>query len=413
MPSAVTTIHASPTVKPSRCHNPCAGPTVLAARHTAGSASEAPTVVRCERAAGCGRVSDVDSDQTMRAWRTHEYGPPRTALVLDDVPIPSPEAGEVRVRVQAIPLNLNDLERITGGNMMVRPELPYSPGMEVMGIVDACGEGAGTWEGKRVVAMPKGAHGGFAEYAICPVVSAFEMPEAIPLPDAAALYFPFHLAWLGLFDRAELQAGESVLIHAAAGGSGSAAIQLAKHAGAKVFATAGTDAKVARCRELGADVAINYSEADFSEVVLGETNDRGVDVVFDNVGEAVMEASMKSLAYNGRYLMMGFASNKEVADEPFIVPRRIALGNFKLCGVLLAYAQPDMAHLVKTAMGWNFASDQLGEKIMGEIITRYLAGDIKTVVGSVVEFDDAPEAIAAMANRETIGRTIVKVDWPD
>ena len=203
------------------------------------------------------------------------------------------------------------------------------------------------------------------------------------------------------------------MIHAAAGGSGSAAIQLAKHAGATVFATAGTDAKVARCRELGADVAINYSEADFSEVVLGETNDRGVDVVFDNVGEAVMEASMKSLAYNGRYLMMGFASNKEVADEPFIVPRRIALGNFKLCGVLLAYAQPDMAHLVKTAMGWNFASDQLGEKIMGEIITRYLAGDIKTVVGSVVEFDDAPEAIAAMANRETIGRTIVKVDWPD
>ena len=143
----------------------------------------------------------------MRAWRTHEYGPPKQALVLDDVPIPSPEAGEVRVRVQAIPLNLNDLERITGGNMMVRPELPYSPGMEVMGIVDACGDGAGEWQGSRVVAMPKGAHGGFAEYAICPVVSAFEMPDTIPLPDAAALYFPFHLAWLGLFDRAELRAG--------------------------------------------------------------------------------------------------------------------------------------------------------------------------------------------------------------
>ena len=112
--------------------------------------------------------------------------------------------------------------------------------------------------------MPKGAHGGFAEYAICPVVSAFEMPEAIPLPDAAALYFPFHLAWLGLFDRAELQAGETVLIHAAAGGSGSAAIQLAVHAGARVFATAGTDEKLALCRELGADVAINYSDDDFA-----------------------------------------------------------------------------------------------------------------------------------------------------
>ena len=127
-----------------------------------------------------------------------------------------------------------------------------------------------------------------------------------------------------------------------------------------------------------------------------------------------MEASMKCLAYNGRYLMMGFASNKEVADEPFIVPRRIALGNFKLCGVLLAYAQPDMAHLVKTAMGWNFASDRARRADhAARSSTCVLAGDIKTVVGSVVEFDDAPEAIEAMANRETIGRTIVKVDWPD
>jgi NADPH2:quinone reductase len=349
----------------------------------------------------------------MRAWRTHAYGPPKQALVLDDVSIPSPEAGEVRVRVQAIPLNLNDLERITGGNMMVRPELPYSPGMEVMGVVDACGDGAGEWQGARVVAMPKGAHGGFAEYAICPVVSAFEMPDTIPLPDAAALYFPFHLAWLGLFDRAELRAGESVLIHAAAGGSGSAAVQLAKHAGARVFATAGTDAKVALCRELGADVAINYNDGDFAEVVLAETDDRGVDVVFDNVGEAVMEASMKCVAYNGRYLMMGFASNKEVADEPFIVPRRIALGNFKLCGVLLAYAQPDLSHLVKTAMGWNFASDQLGAQIMREIVTRVVAGQIRAVVGEVVAFEDLPDAIDAMASRATIGRTIVKVEWPD
>ena len=162
--------------------------------------------------------------------------------------------------MQAIPFNLNDLERITGGNMMVRPELPYSPGMEVMGVVDACGAGTEEWQGRRVVAMPKGANGGFAEYAICPAVSTFDMPESIPLPGAAALYFPFHLAWLGLFDRAELQAGESVLIHAAAGGSGSAAIQLAKHAGARVFATAGTDEKVQLCRDLGADVAINYND---------------------------------------------------------------------------------------------------------------------------------------------------------
>jgi NADPH2:quinone reductase len=351
-----------------------------------------------------------EDDRLMRAWRTHAYGRPTEVLQLDSVPIPVPEAGEVRVRVQAIPFNLNDLERITGGNMMVRPELPYSPGMEVMGVVDACGAGTGEWHDRRVVAMPKGANGGFAEYAICPVVSTFEMPESIPLPAAAALYFPFHLAWLGLVDRAGLRAGESVLIHAAAGGSGSAAVQLAKHLGARVFATAGTDEKVQLCRDLGADVAINYREADFAEVVLAETANRGVDVVFDNVGEAVMEPSMRATAYNGRYLMMGFASNKVVADEPFIVPRRVALGNFKLCGVLLAYAQPDMAEMLKTAMGWNFASEQLGEQIMREIIQLVHDGTVKPVVGQVIGFDDIPRAIEAMANRETIGRTIVMLD---
>jgi NADPH:quinone reductase len=352
-------------------------------------------------------------DSVMRAWRTHEYGRPTEVLKLDSVPVPVPEAGEVRVRVQAIPFNLNDLERITGGNMMVRPELPYSPGMEVMGIVDACGAGAEEWQGRRVVAMPKGANGGFAEYAVCPMVSTFDMPDAIPLPDAAALYFPFHLAWLGLFDRADLQAGESVLIHAAAGGSGTAAIQLAKHRGARVFATAGTDEKVELCRALGADIAINYNAVDFAEVVLADTGNQGVDVVFDNVGEAVMEKSMQCTVYNGRYLMMGFASNKVVADEPFIVPRRVALGNLKLCGVLLAYAQPAMSEMLKTAMGWNFAPGELGTRIMRDIVELVLAGKIKPVIGQTIPFDAIPAAIEAMANRETVGRTVVTLPLGD
>jgi NADPH2:quinone reductase len=330
-------------------------------------------------------------------------------LRLDDVPVPAPEAGELRVRVQAIPLNLNDLERITGGNMMVRPELPYSPGMEVMGIVDDCGPGLEHWLDRRVVAMPKGAHGGYAEYAICPAVSTFVMPEAIPLPGAAALYFPFHLAWLGLFDRADLRSGETVLIHAAAGGSGSAAVQLAANAGARVFATAGTDEKVRLCRELGADVAVNYNSTDFADAVLAETENEGVDVVFDNVGEAVMEASMKCTKYNGRYLMMGFASNKLVADEKFIVPRRVALGNLKLCGVLLAYQAPEAVEFLKTGMGWNFPPADLGERIMEEIVGLVLAEKIKPVVGRVVGFEDLPEGVEAMAERRTVGRTIVTV----
>ncbi len=347
---------------------------------------------------------------SMRAWRTHEYGEPLDVLQLDDVPIPEPDPGEVRIRVQAIPLNLNDLERITGGNMMVRPDLPYSPGMEVMGVVDACGEGTEDRLGERVVATTKGAHGGYAEYAICPAISMFPVPDSIPLPDAAALYFPFHLAWLGLVDRADLQRGETVLIHAAAGGSGSAAIQIAKHLGARVIATVGSAEKVALCRELGADVVIDYTTEDFAAVVLAETGDRGVEVVFDNVGEAVMEDSMKCTAYNGRYLMMGFASNKLVADEPFLVPRRVALGNLKVCGVLLAYADPDMSHLVKTAMGWNFASGELGARIMREIVDLYSSGAVRAVVGQTVGFDEIPAAIDAMARRATVGRTIVMVD---
>ncbi|HEX6312583.1 MAG TPA: zinc-binding dehydrogenase [Acidimicrobiia bacterium] len=347
--------------------------------------------------------------EEMRAWRVHRYGQPLEVLELETVPVPVPEPGEVRVRVQAIPLNLNDLERITGGNMMVRPEFPYSPGMEVMGVVDACGPGAEEWADRRVVATTRGAFGGFAELAVCPTAATFDMPDDIPLPDAAALYFPFHLAWLGLFDRAELGAGESVLVHAAAGGSGSAAIQLARHAGARVFATAGSDEKVHLCRELGADVAVNYRTDDFAEVVLAETGNAGVDVVFDNVGEAVMEKSMHCIAYNGRYLMMGFASNKLVADEQFLVPRRIALGNFKLCGVLLNYQNETMVPSIKQAMGWNVAPRELGVRISGEIVELVRSKTVRAVVGRTVPFGELPAAVEAMAARATTGRTIVTV----
>ncbi len=347
----------------------------------------------------------------MRAWRLHEHGRPSEVLRLEDADPPEPEANEVRVAVHAFPLNLNDLERITGGPMMVRPDLPYAPGMEVMGVVDACGEGAEHWLGRRVVGTTRGAHGGYAQQAVCPAASVFDLPDTIPLPGAAALFFPFHLAWLGLFDRAGLTAGESVLIHAGAGGSGSAAVQLAADAGARVLATAGSADKVARCRELGADVAIDYTTEDVADVVLRETGGAGVDVVFDNVGEAVLEASLKSTAYNGRYVMMGFASNKDVADQPFLVPRRLMLSNLKLCGVTLAYAPPDLAVLVKSAMGWNFVPAELGAAINREIVSRVEAGRVAPVVGAVLDLDgDVPGAVEALAARETIGRTIVLVD---
>lgn len=349
--------------------------------------------------------------ETMRAWRVHAWGPdPTTAMQLDEVPLPVPEAGELLVRVQGIPLNLNDLERVNGENMMVRPELPVTPGMEVMGVVAATGAGTEDWQGKRVVAMPKQATGGFAEYAICPLVSAFEMPESIPLPDAAALYFPFHLAWLGLIDRAALQPGETVLIHAAAGGAGSAAIQIAKHVGAKVFATAGSPEKLALCRSLGADLAIDYSQEDWKAAVLEATENRGVDVVFDNVGPAVMDDSMACTAYDGRYLMMGFASNKRHVDEPFVVPRRVSAGNFKLCGVLLSYANDALRPVMKQAMGWNFVPDTLGAKITAEIVELVRAKKLRPVIGEVVDFEELPAALERMRDRKTTGRVVARLD---
>ncbi|WP_283251051.1 quinone oxidoreductase family protein [Rhabdothermincola salaria] len=346
-------------------------------------------------------------NETMRAWQVHTYGDPLDVLRLDEVAVPTPDPGELLVRVEGIPLNLNDLERINGGNMMVRPELPYSPGMEVTGVVEAAGEGAESFVGRRVAATTKMAIGGYAELALCPAVAAFDMPADVPMPDAAALFFPFHLAWIGLFDRAELTAGETVLIHAAAGGSGSAAVQLAKDAGARVIATAGSEAKLALCRELGADVTIDYTTTDIAEVVLAETEGRGVDVVFDNVGQAVWDASFKSLAYNGRYVMMGFASNKEVADEPFVVPRTVALSNAKLCGVMLNYQSDEMVGFLKGAMGWNVAPSSLGVRIQDEVLERYRAGRVKAVVGEVVPFEELPRAIDAMANRATIGRVVI------
>jgi NADPH2:quinone reductase len=359
-----------------------------------------------------GSMTDTTTDTgvattEMRAWRVHEYGSPTDVLRLEHVPVPEPGPGEVLIAVQAIPLNLNDLERITGGNMMAPPTFPYSPGMEVFGVVTACGLGTEALLGRRVAAITRQAHGGFAEYAICPATGVFEVPDDIELPGAAALLFPFHLAWLGLVDRADLRAGETVLIHAGAGGSGSAAIQLAKQIGATVFATCGSAEKTKLCSELGADVAINYTTEDFSEVVLAATDGRGVDVVFDNVGEAVMEASMKCVAYNGRYLMMGFASNKVVADEAFIVPRRIAMGNFKLCGVLLNYTSDDMIALLKGAMGWNGAPTSLGERAMREILDGLRSGAVHPVVGATPAFEELPQAISDMADRATIGRSIV------
>jgi NADPH2:quinone reductase len=345
--------------------------------------------------------------QTMQAWRIHGYGAPDEVLVADDVVVPEPGSREVRVRVEAATANFNDIDLVRGRYLTVNPPLPAIPGMEVVGEVDAVGEGVGAeWLGRRVCAVPSGAFGGYAEYACAPLAMTFELPTAFALPDAAALYMPFHLAWQALHARGQLQAGESLLVHAAAGGVGSAAVQLGVLAGARVLATAGSPEKTHVAAQLGADVAIDYRATDFVAAVLEATDGRGVDVAFDTIGGEVTTQTFRCMAYGGRHLMAGFASGIEVEDEGSIVPRPILFGNFSLVGVCHSYVDDPVA--VRRAAGVNFPSRDQGEAVHRELLDHVTAGRLRAVVGLDVPWSELPAALAAMERRDTVGRVVIR-----
>lgn len=342
----------------------------------------------------------------MKAWRVHEYGTPSEVLKLDDVDIPSPGAGELKIRVTSVTLNFNDLDGIHGRYKTVPRPVPYIPGMEVLGVVEECGTGAEAWLSRRVVAIPSGAFGGYAEYVIAPVSMAFEMPPEIPEPEAAAIFMPFHLGWLALYERARVQPGETLLVHAGAGGAGSAALQLGVHAGARVFATAGSAEKTALCRELGAELAINYRETDFVEAVLEATGGRGVDVAFDAVSGDVTLKTFQCMAFNGRHILAGFASGIEQEDEG-LVPRPVLFGNFSLVGVCHAYVDDPV--VFKRLSGFNFPSHRAGEQLHAELLSLFASGKLRAIVGRHVSFSELPAALDAIEQRQTVGRTVVSL----
>ncbi len=338
----------------------------------------------------------------------HEFGEPEKVLRLDEAPAPVAGPDELLIRVAAATLNFNDVDGVRGRYRTVRPPLPYTPGMEVLGDVEAAGAGAEAWVGKRVVAVPTGAFGGYAELTTGPAAMAFEMPSESELPDtpAAAIYFPFHLSWLALHERARIQHDETVLIHAAAGGVGSAAVQLAEVAGARVITTAGSPEKVELCRSLGADVAINYRETDFVDAVLAATNGRGVDVAFDSIGGNVTTETFRCMAFNGRHLLVGFASGIE-AEDAGIVPRPVLFGNFSLFGVCHAYVENSREF--KRAVGYNFPSHTDGERVHARVLELIREGRVRPLVGREVAFADLPAALQSMADRRTVGRVVVRV----
>ncbi|MFN8026695.1 MAG: zinc-binding dehydrogenase [Acidimicrobiia bacterium] len=311
------------------------------------------------------------------------------------------------MRVEAATANFNDVDLVRGRYITVNPPLPAIPGMEVVGEVDAVGEGVGDeWLGRRVCAVPSGAFGGYADFACAPLAMTFEMPASFALPDAAALYMPFHLAWQALFARGGLQAGETLLVHAAAGGVGSAAVQLGVLAGARVLATAGSPEKTHFAAQLGADVAIDYRATDFADAVLEATDGRGVDVAFDTIGGDVTTGTFRCMAYGGRHLMAGFASGIEAEDVGSIVPRPILFGNFSLVGVCHSYVDDPVA--VRRMGGVNFPSREQGEAVHEQLLDHVAAGRLRAVVGLDVPWSELPAALAAMERRETVGRIVIR-----
>ncbi|MFD7984435.1 NADPH:quinone oxidoreductase family protein [Kitasatospora indigofera] len=247
----------------------------------------------------------------MRAWQVDELGEPREVMRLRELAgPPGPGPGQVRVRVRAAAVNFPDALMVRG-HYQVRPPLPFTPGVELCGVVDALGEGVtGLAPGDRVIGNPVLPGGAFAEYALLEAAAVFAAPDALDDAEAAALHIGYQTAWFALHRRAALRPGETLLVHAAAGGVGSAAVQLGKAAGARVIGVAGGAAKAAAARELGADLVVDRTAEDFVAVVKEATGGRGADVVFDPVGGDAYTGSTKCVAFEGRIVVVGFAAGQ-------------------------------------------------------------------------------------------------------
>ncbi|MDI9954522.1 NADPH:quinone oxidoreductase family protein [Rhodococcus sp. IEGM 1305] len=243
----------------------------------------------------------------MKAWRVHELGEPRTALQLEEVPDPTAGPGQVLVKVLAAPANFPDV-LLCRGEYQIKPPLPFTPGVELCGEVLEVGDGVTRFAvGDRVIGNPNLPGGGFAQLAVMDEANTFAAPSALDDAEASALSIGYQTSWFALHRRTQLKPGETLLVHAAAGGVGSAAVQLGKAAGAKVIGVVGGADKVEYCRRLGADLVIDRHTDDFVPLVKEFTGGRGADVVYDPVGGDAYAKSTKCIAFEGRILIIGFA----------------------------------------------------------------------------------------------------------
>jgi NADPH2:quinone reductase len=341
------------------------------------------------------------------AWVATALGDPTKVLERQPVEVPPPEANEVRIAVEAFCLNFNDIDIVRGRYTTLPLEPPFVPGMESVGVVESAGPGAEHLVGRRVVGIPVMAHGGYATHAVVDAATTLDIPADMSGADGAALHYPFHLGWFALHERARLQAGETLLVHAGAGGTGSGALQIGKALGAVVIATAGSDEKVAYCRELGADFAINYRTTDFVGAVEEITYGRGVDVAFDAVGGDVTVQTFRCMGFNGRHLVAGFSDDIQLEDASYITPRPMAYGNFSLCGVCLVYVNDPIG--TRRTLGFNWPSRGEGQAAHAKILELLRTGRIRTAIGRRLGFDDIPDALESMERRETMGRLVVEL----
>lgn len=313
------------------------------------------------------------------------------ALQWKELPTPSPKAGEVLVRIEAASLNFPDL-LIVQNKYQMKPPLPFVPGSEYAGIVEAVGEGVTHLKVGQRIACLSGT-GGFGTHTLAPAALCMPLPEGFPAVDAAAFIMIYATSHHALMDRAQLQPGETVLVLGAAGGVGTAAIQIAKAAGARVIAAASNAEKCALCKRLGADETIDYSvhapQGGFRDAIKAATGGKGPDVIYDPVGGDFAEPAFRSIAWRGRYLVVGFASGP-IPNLPLNLP---LLKGASLVGVFWG----DFAKREPKA---NAA-------MMQALAAWYAQGKVKPVIDCTMPMADLHKAYARMGSRAVMGKLVL------
>ncbi len=309
------------------------------------------------------------------------------ALHWKEVPTPEPQAGEVRVAIKAASLNFPDL-LIVQNKYQMKPPLPFVPGSEFAGTVEAVGEGVTQLKvGDPVAAF--GGTGGFATHAVVKAALVMPLPPGFAFDDAAAFVLTYGTTHHALVDRAQLRPGETLLVLGAAGGVGTAAIQIGKALGARVIAAASSDEKCALCKALGADATVNYSQGQLREALKALTDGKGPDVVYDPVGGDLAEPVFRSIAWRGRYLVVGFAQGGIPA-----LPLNLALlKGASIVGVFwgeFARREPE-AH----------------QKALHELAAWYAAGKVKPVIDQRLPMPELPAAFARMGSRQVRGKLVM------